>query len=144
MLTQDENSAAGFRYDLRLYDSFSFPTLHVHRSAELILPIEGSADVTVGNHEYTLEKDRALLVLPFVPHAFESDNAKLIVCVFSRECARDFYEYLGKRRCSDPIFQPSSAAVRYLVEQLGFYRKTNRKSVYQNNDLPPLTVTSVL
>lgn len=144
MLTQDSNSAPGFSYDLRLYDSLSFPTLHVHRSAELILPIEGCAKVTVGNREYTLGTGYALLVLPFVPHAFEAEDAKLVVCVFSRECARDFYEYLGNRRCGDPIFQPSGAAVKYLVERLGFYRTTDRGSVYQKNDLPPLAVTSVL
>ena len=138
------DSVPGFSYNLRLYDSLSFPTLHVHRSAELILPIEGRAKVTVGSHEYSLETGYALLVLPLVPHAFESENAKLIVCDFSRECVRDFYEYLGNRRFSDPIFRPSGAAVKYLVERLGFCRKTDKGNVYQQDDLPSLTVTSVL
>ena len=144
MLTQDINSVPGFNYDLRLYNSLSFPTLHIHRSAEIILPLEGSARVTVGNTDFTLEAGQALLALPFAPHAFIVDCAKLAVCVFSKDCARDFYDRLGNRRSIRPVFRPSTAAVKYLIDQLDFGRTIPAGTVSEADGVSELAVTSVL
>ncbi len=144
MLKQDINSIPGFNYDLKLYNSLSFPILHIHRSAEIILPLEGSAKVTVGNTDFTLEAGQALLALPFVPHAFTSDGAKLAVCVFSKDCARDFYDRLGNRRSNRPVFRPSAAAVKYLFEQFDFGRKVSAGTVSEAKGVSELAVTSVL
>lgn len=144
MLTQDINSSSGFNFDFKLYDSVSFPTIHIHRSAELIISLDKIATVTIGSHKYLLEPGNAMLALPFIPHAFESENAKLAVCVFSKDCARDFYEYLGERRCSEALFRPSSAALQYFTAQLSFDRETECGRVLDANEIDQLTVTAVL
>ena len=144
MLIQDKNSIPGFKYDLKLYHSASFPTLHIHRNSEIILPLEGSVTVTAGNTDYTLEAGQAFLALPFVPHAFMADGAKLAVCVFSRDCARDFYDCLGNRRSMYPVFRPSAAALQYLIERLHFGRMIPAGTVSEADGISDLAVTSVL
>ena len=76
MYSQDENSTPGFNYDFRIYNAYSFPTPHIHKSAELILSISGEAEVGLGNKTFTLSEGEAALALHFKPHSFESGISK--------------------------------------------------------------------
>lgn len=117
MLTQDFNSLPGFRLETRCYTDESFPTVHIHRSAELILVQRGAAAVTIGDRTVSVRAGAAVLALPFCPHAFDAPGARLLVCVFARECVPDFYDRLGGRRSTVPVFVPDSAAMRYFCAQ---------------------------
>lgn len=117
MLTQDFNSLPGFRLETRCYNGAFFPTVHIHRSAELILVQYGAAAVTLGDRTVAVRAGEAALVLPFCPHAFSAPDARLLVCVFARECVPDFYDRQGDRRSTMPVFVPDPAAVQYFCAQ---------------------------
>ena len=144
MYSQDENSTPGFNYDFRIYNAYSFPTPHIHKSAELILSISGEAEVGLGNKNFTLSKGKAALALPFTPHSFEAGNSKLAVCVFSEDCAPGFYKRLGDKRSGSPVFRPDAAAISYFLNVFEADRETPPGSVVRLKTPGELSVTSTL
>lgn len=144
MYSQDKNSTPGFNYDFRIYNAYSFPTPHIHKSAELILPLSGRGEVLIGNRNFTLNEGEAALALPFVPHSFESGSSKLAVCVFSEDCAPRFYKRLGSKRSGSPVFRPTAAAICYFLNAFEADRQIPAGSTARLTAAGELSVTAAL
>lgn len=143
MYSQNENSTPGLNYDLRLYNSFSFPDEHIHRNSELIIALSGRASVTVGNKRFELENGEAALALPFTPHSFIADNSELAVCVFSNDCVPRFFERLGTKRSGRPIFRTSAASLEYFRNLFSEFFPTENRGVTPIS-APELSVIALL
>ena len=63
---------------------FVFPS-HIHRSFELITVLSGTMAVTVGDREYILNPDEAVLVFPNQLHSLSSEDCEHLLLIFSED-----------------------------------------------------------
>ncbi len=72
-------------------EAITFP-LHLHRSFEFFVQIEGETEVSVDEKVYRLSAGEAVLVFPFQTHSYDCKTAgKYEIVIFSPDVVTDYY-----------------------------------------------------
>ena len=116
-LHQRENSFYNV-LTLHTYSDFK-NNIHFHKSLEFILVLEGTADITMSNNEYTLKAGECVLVFPYRLHGFRVPaDSNIWVATFSQDYIKAFYKPMVGKKAADPVFSLSDATKTFLTEKL--------------------------
>lgn len=95
---------------------FSFP-LHMHRSFEIILLLEGEMTVTVEKREYPLSAGEMIFIKPNYVHSLQTGKtSRHILCIFSPELIGAIADPLILHRFRSPVIQNVPRMYRELFE----------------------------
>lgn len=93
--------------------NFSYPE-HLHICFEIIIVLAGEMQITIDKKEFTLTAGEALLIYPHQLHSLKSTNSKHILCIFSQNIVKSFYNTLLDTQPMNNKFQPDE----YLINAL--------------------------
>lgn len=93
--------------------NFSFPE-HLHVCFELITILSGEMQVKIDDKTFNLTKGEALLIFPHQLHSLKSDKSKHMLCIFSPNLVKSFYNNLLDKVPINNKFQPD----QYLINSL--------------------------
>jgi len=71
-ITRDDDRTTSSNLSLSEVGVGTGPPLHIHRADELIVVLEGSLEVHIGDETHYIGPDHTLVVPPGVPHGFTS------------------------------------------------------------------------
>lgn len=93
--------------------------MHLHMSMEFILVTEGTLNMTIGNHEYSITQGFGAFVAPFEPHQFRSKQPNnCIVLIFQKESAPHYFDYLSTHTAKSHVFSYSQDALALIKHTL--------------------------
>lgn len=83
--------------------NITFPA-HLHSAVELIYLLEGSLEVSVGDHTKTIRKDEAALIFPDMVHSYLTrDACSGILCLFPPAYAKEYYHLFRRQQPESPF-----------------------------------------
>ena len=83
MIHQSSNSKGNYNYNATIYKKTSWQ-MHFHKNYELIYVIKNTVSVKTNSIDMVMNAGDFLLIPPYAPHSFESDeNSEIWVGVFS-------------------------------------------------------------
>lgn len=100
--------------------NLSFPA-HLHQCFELIILRSGEMTITVDSKTFVLTEKDALLVFPNQIHALESAESEYILCIFSPQLVRAYFNKVSDKLPKSNCFRPNE----HLTEALAHLQQTS-------------------
>lgn len=105
------------------YDETSNPgpigVAHFHKNYELLIPIVGETDVTVGDTRYTVSPGQAVMIHPFQTHCLHLASGSYIWCtVFSAQLVGGLSALLEGKTPQSPVFSPSAESTQFFFSEM--------------------------
>lgn len=99
------------------------PMFHPH--GELLCVLDGKVSVTIDGSRTDLLKNDMCIVFPYAVHSYEpSEDARVIIILFSPDSAGEFYDILLGKSPQNPYFEISYELMP-LIEKILMYSKDN-------------------
>lgn len=93
--------------------------LHLHGFMEIILVLEGTLNMSVGNENYSISKGSGIFVPPFIPHSFSSPKHNVChVLMFSEKLVPSFFDFLKHQVANTHLFKFSNECLTLLEKHL--------------------------
>lgn len=100
-------------FEIEEATDFSYPE-HLHVCFEIIIILSGEMQITVDKKEFILTAGEGLLIFPHQLHSLKSTNSKHILCIFSQNLVKAYYNSLIDTLPRNNKFQPDE----YLINAL--------------------------
>jgi len=105
-------------FTLERNQNLTFP-LHMHRCFEIILMLEGSAEMCIEKKKYTLQSGDMVLIKPNLIHDFCTlGESRHVLCVFAPELIAAISEHLVKYRLSNTVIKGVPTVYREMIEAM--------------------------
>ncbi len=111
-----ESGISDFYCCIRANDIY-YP-FHVHSHIEFVYVLDGSIDVKVGEHEFTLKKDSVAVVMPYEIHSYRTNCQSDIFII---ACPPEYipeYRQILRGKIFEPDFTNFTMAHRIIIEEI--------------------------
>lgn len=129
LFLEDYHNGTDFEISSYHPDSLNYME-HFHRSFELLVCLEGDAQITLNSKTYQLSSGEIMLILPYQIHAIHTKEHSLLdILIFSPEYIHDFYAKIKTCSLAKPIISVQKETIDCLYPALFktdslFYRKS--------------------
>ena len=118
MLYEGYRSGLDNAFHMHLIDDFGFP-LHMHRSYELVIVLEGKMSVTVNGIVYDVCPGEALIVFPYRSHSYRSTPpSKALLFIFSAGIVPFFHRRVEKLYPPHPVFSLKESGAMRMIDRI--------------------------
>ena len=118
-----------FKYEIR-QDKYHC-RLHIHQFAELILMLDGTMNVLVGNRTETIHGGQFALILPFQLHGYTSEEENhLVIYTFSPKLISTFMQNAEGKTGERAVFDASPISRQMFIDYITREKKSADAALY--------------
>lgn len=130
---QADNSLGGDLYNAFIYRGLEWQS-HLHKGFEFVYVLRGEVYAEVGGKNYVVNCGKAMLITPFVTHAYHSSaDCVAFVAVFSGNRIEDFSRLITGKVPDSPIFTLAPETLAYLEKFVIFPEQTPNARIYSDD-----------